>query len=1851
MRKSAMQHQHPSHPLSTLSQLTTNTSLDPSRPTALHLPPQAILGRLASLYHSLRRHHAFHRLVFHPDLSAHVLLAPMPPGALIDDSVRSIVGNLASLDPYYPPHKPPVVPEGVPSPLVLLRYAPASLPPREVEELIVAFEGVKDTKYSGAAGLPAGSSLPQSISSPNAGSESPSPVQQQSQGGDIPKNGQSNSAQGPWGQSQPGAGQGQNQNPWGQTPSGANQAQGAWSHGPPGMAWGQPQPSPPPGHGASPWSHPSPAPAPGASPPTSAPPAWPVPSPTSHTPPIPSPPPPGPGAPSTPPPTSTEPPPTAHCLIHFDSLHRARAFLSEISRTTSWSASYVSPTGPLPLSTPAMTHHVAPVGPAVMGVSPNSLHTSTSSSQTPGHQQPPTQGQHFPYLLVLVTHPATLSPASVSSWLRSSSPGVDSCMATETQPGPLSSDGLRTTEVRVVFRSQEALRSFCMTPPGSSLPPVSVRLKGDPPQQQGGQGGAFPPSRAPGMGGGGPQVQQQGYPYYTPPTGPGSGSTPTGAAPPWGPPPPPSAPPGPSHLALHPPLGLDPADLRRVMRLLPGFRRLHIVSEGGFVAGFDDDGAARRAGDVVAGLGHGVVSAALGGPAAAGMWGGVDAWRGGWWGVGGTPPPPPPAPPTAPPTTTIVASVPAPPAGARSDYFSRLASDHDGVISVHALGDASRPSGYAMRFRDVAAAARAGRDLVEGTSVAVRYANEGEDLESLLVPMGGGSGQTEGGEDDVSVWEDEKERERSGSRGSRRSSASGGVSDGEGEGGASAGQGGAGGPKGHLVGIKQRGRSHSQSSAHSATSASSAGGGTRVPRATVHITNLSAPGNGLDKADVKHLLSGYPGFRRVAFYRDWIFAVFESTASAANAVGRINTDTKMRASFARDEYAPNYVVPEAGVPCSVLYVCNLPWDATNLELTKLFKAYPGYREVYFFREACKVYFEDIESAEACMLDVNATTNLIATYFKGETAPGQLEDAAREEGDAVSVRSGRSAAEGQDMSAGQGNGPAESRPGPKCTLHVSNLTRDRADLKVHFQSYPGFLRIAYYPNWIFLVFSDASGAAQAINKIHATTRMQASFAQVEYTPGFVRPDPGPPGQVVRVGNFPSGAGEGEFVKLFRSYEGCTDVRFGREDCLVWFSSREAATRCLDDVNRTTNLCAVYYNPAAVQPAQPPLPQQPRMPAPGPAAGGYPPAFPGQPPAPPPGFAQFNQRQQIPPQQTEFWEDDEPSASISHSIPSSPGASSGDPGGRSSASSPFPSSERSYGADSLASSHGAVVGPGAGQMGVPGLAQAYGGGAGFPPGHPPKTTLKIGNINLDRSDLRKVLSSLRGFTKVAFYRDYVYACFADVESARAAMDLLHTSSRMRCVYPKYDYTTHNDRLDVGQPCPILHVSNMPFNSNSSEFVKMFGAYEGYRETQFFRESCLVFFATERDAAAALQDLNKTTNLVVVYSKKGLSALQALQQQGMIPYGNGPNPLQGYPGGDYQHSLPTDPALMEQFLRSVSASMSDQFEADGRRPSGSSNLTGGTDFGRDRRTSESDARLWQNGGGSGFGRSPSMPLSNFEGEDEGEYKRYARTPDSVYQDNPSGSMGYSKPNDIPDYLRQYIEKMQLQAAEMDQRFHVMQRQLAEKTMSEQRLKEEVIQLRAALSRFTGGRGHEIRRTEQQVAGRGGYGRFTPDLNGGPPGPGFGSALGLTRSTSGPPQRNVGFAQYAEEQYYAPSPTATVFPPQAQQFRGGPNDGSYPNQYAPYAPQPQQGQGPPSFELSTHDSIISMLESDSDRQEARRQQQQQQQQQADYDARDAWNSVTFGPQAGQGGDAGAGMMGGMGRGFGSRFGNGSIW
>ncbi|KAI8807738.1 hypothetical protein BJ742DRAFT_895233 [Cladochytrium replicatum] len=146
--------------------------------------------------------------------------------------------------------------------------------------------------------------------------------------------------------------------------------------------------------------------------------------------------------------------------------------------------------------------------------------------------------------------------------------------------------------------------------------------------------------------------------------------------------------------------------------------------------------------------------------------------------------------------------------------------------------------------------------------------------------------------------------------------------------------------------------------------------------------------------------------------------------------------------------------------------------------------------------------------------------------------------------------------------------------------------------------------------------------------------------------------------------------------------------------------------------------------------------------------------------------------------------------------------------------------------------------------------------------PKTTIQITNLCMDRADLRSFVMNCAGFRKLAFYRDWCFACFADIESASKSIVTIHQSSTMRATFTKVEYTQKYTPHNIGHPNPTLYVNNLPFNATTAEFTKLFATYDGFRDAYFFRGSCKVYFSDLVSSWRALEDLNRTTNLIATY-----------------------------------------------------------------------------------------------------------------------------------------------------------------------------------------------------------------------------------------------------------------------------------------------------------------------------------------------------------------------------------------------------
>ncbi|KAI8822381.1 uncharacterized protein EV422DRAFT_396395 [Fimicolochytrium jonesii] len=152
--------------------------------------------------------------------------------------------------------------------------------------------------------------------------------------------------------------------------------------------------------------------------------------------------------------------------------------------------------------------------------------------------------------------------------------------------------------------------------------------------------------------------------------------------------------------------------------------------------------------------------------------------------------------------------------------------------------------------------------------------------------------------------------------------------------------------------------------------------------------------------------------------------------------------------------------------------------------------------------------------------------------------------------------------------------------PKTTIHVTNITKDKAALKSLFQNMDGFRRISFHQDYCFVCFDNLHYATDAIDHVHGRTDMLAAYAKhgvaCANTPTIaVMPNP-----ILYVSLF-SYFTEVELTRIFKSYEGFDSCRFFPNHALVRFKDVGSAKHALEDLNSTTNLFANYSTKGAKQ----------------------------------------------------------------------------------------------------------------------------------------------------------------------------------------------------------------------------------------------------------------------------------------------------------------------------------------------------------------------------------------------------------------------------------------------------------------------------------------------------------------------------------------------------------------------------------------------------------------------------------------------------------------------------------------------
>ncbi|KAJ3279862.1 hypothetical protein HK104_001116 [Borealophlyctis nickersoniae] len=159
--------------------------------------------------------------------------------------------------------------------------------------------------------------------------------------------------------------------------------------------------------------------------------------------------------------------------------------------------------------------------------------------------------------------------------------------------------------------------------------------------------------------------------------------------------------------------------------------------------------------------------------------------------------------------------------------------------------------------------------------------------------------------------------------------------------------------------------------------------------------------------------------------------------------------------------------------------------------------------------------------------------------------------------------------------------------PKTTIHVTNISKDKAFLKRFFSQFTGFRRVSFHQDYCFVCFENLQTATRAIDEIHSQTVVVADTLQTDMLAAYakhgavstatptivVQPNP-----ILYISVF-SYMTEAELSKIFASYQGYDSCRFFPSHALVRFRDVESAKLALEDLNATTNLFANYSTKGA------------------------------------------------------------------------------------------------------------------------------------------------------------------------------------------------------------------------------------------------------------------------------------------------------------------------------------------------------------------------------------------------------------------------------------------------------------------------------------------------------------------------------------------------------------------------------------------------------------------------------------------------------------------------------------------------
>ncbi|KAJ3196470.1 casein kinase 2 regulatory subunit [Irineochytrium annulatum] len=149
-------------------------------------------------------------------------------------------------------------------------------------------------------------------------------------------------------------------------------------------------------------------------------------------------------------------------------------------------------------------------------------------------------------------------------------------------------------------------------------------------------------------------------------------------------------------------------------------------------------------------------------------------------------------------------------------------------------------------------------------------------------------------------------------------------------------------------------------------------------------------------------------------------------------------------------------------------------------------------------------------------------------------------------------------------------------------------------------------------------------------------------------------------------------------------------------------------------------------------------------------------------------------------------------------------------------------------------------------------------------PPARTIYVTNLgSKDKADIKGLCMTLPGFVRVQFGQTNFRVVLKDAEQAKDAMArILATNKSFKASYARKE--PEEKRIEeLGEPSKVLWTSTLYWLE--PEFRKYLMTYEGFERMVFDTAHSWVHFRDVDCARRALEDMNATTNLYSVYSKK--------------------------------------------------------------------------------------------------------------------------------------------------------------------------------------------------------------------------------------------------------------------------------------------------------------------------------------------------------------------------------------------------